>query len=151
MLAQNRDGRPLSLGPCSALSSVREGPSPFLSPVDGPSKSNCLHHLPFLRQDLPSTVWWGRPSSGFTTSTLSGASKLSSSAGVDLLLPTRAQWQLVCEASLTWRLGSNNLQAGRLLGGKVQGQWWEVLQALEHHYTKQLRVAALWLRNWLLS
>lgn len=123
---QGGEGRPLSLGPCSALSSVREGPSPFLPPLDSPSRSDCSHHLSFLRQDLPGTVRWGSPSSGFTASTLSGASQHISSAGVDLLQPTmRAQWQLVCQALLTLRLGSNNWQAGRWLRGKVQSQWWE--------------------------
>lgn len=122
---QGWEGRPLSLGPCSALSSVRQGSSPFLFPVDGPSRGDCLHHLSFsLRQNLPSTVQWGSPSSGFMTSSLSGSSLLNSSPGVDLFLPTvRAQWQLVCEASLDW--GLTILQAGRLLGGRVQGQWWE--------------------------
>lgn len=59
---QGWEGSPLSLGPCSALSSVREGPSPFPSAADGPTRSDCSHHLSFLRQDLPSTFQWGSPS-----------------------------------------------------------------------------------------
>lgn len=119
---QEWERRPFSLGPFSALSSVREVPSLFLSPADGPSRNDCSHHLTFLRAQSGETA----PSSGITMSTLSGVSQLASSAGVTLILPTmRAQWQLVCEGSLTWRLGSNNSQASRWLGGKVQGQWRE--------------------------
>lgn len=59
---QGWEGRPLSLGPCSALSSVREGPSLFPCPADGPTRSDCSHHLSFLTHDLPSTVQWGSPS-----------------------------------------------------------------------------------------
>lgn len=99
---RTQDGRLLSLGTCSAFPGDREDPLPILCLKDGLSRRACSHHLSFLRQHLPSTACWGSPSSGFTASTLSGAFQLTSTDGVDLLLPTtRAQWQLVCEASLT--------------------------------------------------
>lgn len=57
---QGGEGSPLSLGTCSALSSVREGPLLFFSPLDSPSRGDCSPHLSFsLGQDLPSTVQWG--------------------------------------------------------------------------------------------
>lgn len=116
--------RVLSLGICSAFSVDREDPLPFLCLNNGLSRRACSHHLSFLTQDILSTTYWGSLSSGFTR-TLSGVFQLTSSDGENLLLPTRSQWQLVCVASLTWRLESNNFLVGTLLGVKFQGQCWE--------------------------
>lgn len=158
-LAHNMDRRGIvsqwrifSLGICSAFSIDREDPLPFLCLKDGPSRRACSHYLSFLRLDIPNTTCRASLSSVFKARTLSGAFQLTSSDGDNLVLPTMAQWQLICGAFLTWRLKSSNFLVGTLLGVKFQSQCWEwkFCRLWVCDRTKQLRMATLWLRNWLL-